>query len=72
VHEAPGFVDLYAHTLAALLEAHPWLPLADPQACTALDQRVQAIADEFASGVLVSPRSRRELSAVHYRLSNRT
>ncbi|MGW5820418.1 helix-turn-helix domain-containing protein [Streptomyces noursei] len=60
--ESPGYVDLYAHSLWALLTAHPWLPQASLTLAHSLAGRVARILDD---GV-ISPRSRRELGAVHY------
>ena len=60
--EAPGYVDLYAHSLWALLTARPWLPQAVPALAEVLAGRCASILD---AGRL-SPRSRRDLSAVHY------
>ncbi|MEW1675538.1 XRE family transcriptional regulator [Streptomyces noursei] len=69
LHQAPGYVDLYSHTLWALLTAHPWLPLADPQLADRLSTRSTQLLDDNG----ISPRSRRELSTVHYVLrENRT
>ncbi|MEV8534701.1 helix-turn-helix transcriptional regulator [Streptomyces sp. NPDC051211] len=69
LHLAPGYVDLYTHSLWALLTAHPWLPLASPTLAASLDTRTDRLLSE---GVL-SKRARRELSAVHYVLrQNRT
>lgn len=64
LHQAPGFVDLYAHTVWALLEAHTWLPLAAGDLTRALANRTTQLLD----GSALSERSRRELSTVHYRL----
>ncbi|MFF8369282.1 hypothetical protein ACF05W_10615 [Streptomyces lydicus] len=61
-HESPGYVDLYAHSLWALLTAHRWLPQASPTVAHALADRIARILDEGS----ISPRSRRELGAVHY------
>ncbi|MFF3544403.1 XRE family transcriptional regulator [Streptomyces platensis] len=61
-HESPGYVDLYAHSLWALLTAHPWLPQASPTLADTLAERVARMLETDA----ISPRSRRELSAVHY------
>lgn len=61
-HESPGYVDLYAHSLWALLTAHPWLQHASPALARALADRVARILDDG----LISSRSRRELSVVHY------
>ncbi|WEB41425.1 hypothetical protein MOV08_20570 [Streptomyces yunnanensis] len=60
--ESPGYVDLYAHSLWALLTAHTWLPQASPALARSLAGRVARILD---AGV-ISPRSRRELGAVPY------
>ncbi|MEW2087053.1 XRE family transcriptional regulator [Streptomyces sp. NPDC005283] len=62
LHQAPGYVDLYVHSIWALLTAHPWLPQAAPALAAELDERGARLLD----GDLVSQRSRRELSAVHY------
>ncbi|MGW6411099.1 helix-turn-helix domain-containing protein [Streptomyces vinaceus] len=64
IHQAPGFVDLYAHTVWALLKTHRWLPLAAGGLLQTLTQRTTELLD----GSALSERSRRELSAVHYRL----
>ncbi|MFI1160597.1 hypothetical protein [Streptomyces sioyaensis] len=61
-HESPGYVDLYAHSLWALLTAHTWLPQASPAVARALAERAARILDDG----LISPRARRELGAVHY------
>ncbi|MCF3177072.1 XRE family transcriptional regulator [Streptomyces sioyaensis] len=66
LHESPGYVDLYAHSLWALLTANAWLPQASPLCARALADRVAVILDDGS----ISPRSRRELSAVHYVLSD--
>lgn len=68
LHEAPGYIDLYVHSLWALLHAHSWLPHAVPPLVAELDLRVQRLLD----GGRISARSRRELGAVHYRLQNRS
>ncbi|SFD55979.1 helix-turn-helix domain-containing protein [Streptomyces aidingensis] len=68
LHEAPGYIDLYVHSLWALLHAHSWLPQAVPSLVGELDLRVQRLLD----GGRISARSRRELGAVHYRLQNRS
>jgi hypothetical protein len=62
LHHAPGYVDLYVHSIWALLTAHTWLPQASPALAADLDDRAVRLLD----GDLVSQRSRRELSAVHY------
>ncbi|MCX4635038.1 XRE family transcriptional regulator [Streptomyces sp. RPA4-5] len=61
-HESPGYVDLYAHSLWALLTAHRWLPQASPALARTLAGRVARILETGS----ISLRSRRELSAVHY------
>ncbi|MQS07335.1 helix-turn-helix domain-containing protein [Streptomyces alkaliphilus] len=68
LHEAPGYIDLYVHSLWALLHAHPWLPQAVPSLVTELDLRAQRLLD----GGRISGRSRRELEAVHYLLQKRS
>ncbi len=64
----PGFVDLYAHSLWALLTAFPWLPQAAGP--TARDLRIRSahLLDE----VQLSARARRELGYVHYVLSRKS
>ncbi|WP_405798221.1 XRE family transcriptional regulator [Streptomyces sp. NBC_01506] len=62
LHRAPGYVDLYAHSLWALLSAHPWLPLASPDLANRLSERTGQLLDDR----LISPRSRQELAAVYY------
>ncbi|WP_381198996.1 XRE family transcriptional regulator [Streptomyces maoxianensis] len=62
LHQAPGYVDLYVHSIWALLSAHPWLPHAAPALAAELDGRAVRLLD----GTSVSQRSRRELSEVHY------
>ncbi|MFR9723256.1 XRE family transcriptional regulator [Streptomyces sp. MS19] len=61
-HETPGFVDLYVHSLWALVTAYRWLPLASPDFAVRLGERAETLFD----GGRISPRSRRELSEVHY------
>ncbi|MFG2747475.1 helix-turn-helix domain-containing protein [Streptomyces xanthophaeus] len=68
LHHAPGFVDLYAHTMWALLTAHPWLPQASGQLVQDLAERTRRLLD----GGGISERSRRELSHVNYVLRDRT
>ncbi|MFJ2814323.1 helix-turn-helix domain-containing protein [Streptomyces sp. NPDC087294] len=62
LHQAPGYTDLYAHSLWALLTAHPWLPLAAPDTVIALSDRATRLLD----GDQISSRSKRELTAVYY------
>ncbi|MGW7519721.1 XRE family transcriptional regulator [Streptomyces sp. NPDC054796] len=69
LHQAPGYVDLYAHSVWALLMAHKWLPLASPEEIERLASRTERLLDDAR----ISPRSRHELSTVHYVLrENRT
>lgn len=60
--EAPGFVDLYAHSLWALLTAFPWLGQAAGPIAGPLRERSVQLLD----GATLSARSRRELAHVHY------
>ncbi|MEU7313600.1 XRE family transcriptional regulator [Streptomyces sp. NPDC007083] len=60
--QAPGYVDLYAHSLWALLSSQPWLPLASAELANRLDQRTAQLLDDDR----ISKRSRHELSSVHY------
>ncbi|MGW5234602.1 helix-turn-helix domain-containing protein [Streptomyces nodosus] len=62
LHVAPGYVDLYAHSLWALLTAFPWLPQATGQLAGPLRERTAQLLD----GTAISARSRRELGHVHY------
>ncbi|MFE7583593.1 helix-turn-helix domain-containing protein [Streptomyces gardneri] len=64
LHDAPGTVDLYVHSLHTLLHLHPWLPLADPAAARHLQER----ATELLEARILSPVSRRDIESVHYRL----
>lgn len=64
LHEAPGTVDLYVHSLHTLIRLHPWLLMADPAAARHLRQRAARLLDAR----LLSPVSRRDLESVHYRL----
>ncbi|MEU6928343.1 XRE family transcriptional regulator [Streptomyces sp. NPDC046374] len=68
MHQAPGYVDLYVHTLWALLTAHPWLPQASPVLALDLAERAELLLE----GGGTSERSRRELNTVHYVLRDRT
>ncbi|MFI2736639.1 helix-turn-helix domain-containing protein [Streptomyces sp. NPDC018711] len=64
LHDAPGTVDLYVHSLHTLLHLHPWLPLADPAAAQHLRER----APELLDARVLSPVSRRDVESVHYLL----
>ncbi|MDX3851744.1 hypothetical protein [Streptomyces sp. AK02-01A] len=69
LHQAPGYVELYVHSLWALLTAHRWLPLALPDLAARLAKRTEQLLGDSR----ISSRSQRELSAVHYVLGeNRT
>jgi len=64
MHETPGSVDLYVHSMWAILTAHPWIPLADPTLAT-------QIADRFTrplDGNVISTRPRQDLNSVQCRL----
>ncbi|MEV8103155.1 helix-turn-helix transcriptional regulator [Streptomyces sp. NPDC088135] len=63
--EAPGFIDLYVHSLYSLLVLAPWLPQAAGPLTARLCQRTEQLLD----GGQLSARSRRELGMVHYVLS---
>ncbi|WP_241691572.1 XRE family transcriptional regulator [Streptomyces sp. GZWMJZ-114] len=62
VTPSPGFVDLHAHSLWALVEAYPWLPMAAPRLGPHLRSEVSRLLD----GPGLSPRARRELAHIHY------
>lgn len=62
LHVAPGYVDLYAHSLWALVSAFDWLPRAAGPTAGTLRERVGELLD----GAALSSRSRRELARVHY------
>lgn len=69
LHRAPAYVDLYVHSLWALLTTNRWLPLADAE----LTEELCAHAVRLLDHEGISQRSRRELSLVHYVLrENRT
>ncbi|MFJ9183995.1 XRE family transcriptional regulator [Streptomyces anulatus] len=69
LQQAPAYMDLYVHSLWALLTTNRWLPLADPVLADALATQTAQLLDHEG----VSPRARRELSTVHYVLrENRT
>ncbi|GAB2713845.1 helix-turn-helix domain-containing protein [Kitasatospora kifunensis] len=66
IHEAPGYVDLYAHSLWALLTVRPWLPQAAPELVTTLAGRTGRLLDSGR----ISSRARRDLDALQYLLQN--
>ncbi|MDT9683571.1 XRE family transcriptional regulator [Streptomyces sp. TRM76323] len=68
LHHAPGYLDLYAHTLWALLTARPWLP----QASQVLAADLRTRTEDLLDGDRITARSRRELTTVHYVLRERT
>lgn len=59
-----GYVDLYAHSMSALLAARPWILDADP----GLRVRLRECLPRLLDGAVISVRSREELGRVHYRL----
>ncbi|MBT2491697.1 XRE family transcriptional regulator [Streptomyces sp. ISL-96] len=67
LHQAPGYVDLYVHSLWALLTAYPWLPQASGPLVCELEKRT----GQFLDGGGISTRSRRELVTIHYVLRER-
>ncbi|MFD3549802.1 helix-turn-helix domain-containing protein [Streptomyces sp. NPDC058655] len=62
IHLAPGYVDLYAHSVWVLVCAFPWLPQAAGRFAAPLHGKVAELLD----GAGLSERSRRELGAVAY------
>ncbi|MFH9263989.1 hypothetical protein ACH4KN_06965 [Streptomyces sp. NPDC017546] len=69
LHQAPAYLDLYVHSLWALLTSNRWLPLADPVLADGLAAHTARLLDHDG----ISLRARRELSAVVYVLrENRT
>ncbi len=66
LHRAPGYVDLYVHSLWALLTAFGWLPQATGQLAQPLRERAAQLLDEAQ----LSDRSRHELARVHYVLDH--
>ncbi|MFE9847720.1 helix-turn-helix domain-containing protein [Streptomyces sp. NPDC005576] len=62
LHLAPGYLDLYAHSLWALLTAFPWLSQAAGPLAGPLREQTGLLLDQAA----LSMRSRRELADVHY------
>ncbi|MET9511990.1 HD domain-containing protein [Streptomyces flavidovirens] len=57
LHLAPGYVDLYAHSLWALLTAFPWLG----QAAGPLAGPLREWTSQLLDGAVLPTRSRREL-----------
>ncbi|WP_306325310.1 XRE family transcriptional regulator [Streptomyces venezuelae] len=68
LHRAPGYVDLYAHTLWALLGAYPWLPRAAGLLARDVGERTGRLLDAGE----ITGRCRQELSTVYYVLRDRT
>ncbi|MEV7977251.1 helix-turn-helix transcriptional regulator [Streptomyces sp. NPDC086519] len=64
LHQAPAYMDLYIHSLWALLTVNRWLPLADPALADGLGAHTARLLD--LDHDRISPRARRELSSVHY------
>lgn len=64
LHDTPGTVDLYLHSLTILLGSTPWLAQASPDATGRFADR----ATELLDGHLISRRSRQDLQCVQYRL----
>lgn len=62
LYQAPGYAGLYIHSLWALLTAHRWLPLAAPDLTKQLSARIEQLLGDSR----ISPRSRQDLSSVHY------
>ncbi|MEU7643385.1 helix-turn-helix domain-containing protein [Streptomyces huasconensis] len=62
LRQAPGYADLYIHSLWALLGVYRWLPLAAPEIAAALTGHAASLLD----GDRISARARRELVTVHY------
>ncbi|MEV7915248.1 helix-turn-helix domain-containing protein [Streptomyces griseus] len=62
LHQAPAYMDLYVHSLWALLTTNRWLPLADPVLAEGLAAQTARLLDQDG----ISQRARRELSAVDY------
>ncbi|MEU3283342.1 XRE family transcriptional regulator [Streptomyces antibioticus] len=48
LHQAPAYLDLYIHSLWALLTTHPWLPLADPELTDTLHAHNSGLLDSNA------------------------
>ena len=59
---APGYVNLYAHSLWALLMAFPWPVRAAGPVAGPLRERAEQLLD----GSALSVSARRELAFVHY------
>ncbi|MBD3545738.1 hypothetical protein [Streptomyces sp. JV180] len=62
LQQAPAYMDLYAHSLWALLTVNRWLPLADPALAEALAAYIARLLNHDG----ITPRARGELSSVHY------
>ncbi|PJN34220.1 transcriptional regulator [Streptomyces sp. CB02613] len=60
LHQAPAYMDLYVHSLWALLTTNRWLPLADPVLAEGLAAHTARLLDHDG----ISPRARRELIVV--------
>ncbi|MER6392821.1 hypothetical protein ABT236_30725 [Streptomyces sp. NPDC001523] len=45
MHFAPGYVDLYTHSMWSLSHAHPWLPEALPSLSVSLAQRLDRLLE---------------------------
>ncbi|MFF4768439.1 hypothetical protein ACFY1V_18185 [Streptomyces sp. NPDC001255] len=59
---SPGFADLHAHSLWALAEAYPWLPMAGND----LGGTLATHADRLLDSPGLSSRARRELAGIRY------
>lgn len=66
--QSSGFVDLYAHSLWSLVEAHRWLPQAAPTLAAEVADLSALILDEGQT----CSRARHELSVVHFVLRQQT
>jgi hypothetical protein len=62
IGQAPGYLDLYVHSVATLLAMHPWLPQATPALGLMLRERTSELLD----GRETSRRARRDLNGLHY------
>ncbi len=61
LHDAPGTVDLYIHSVTTLLHLNPWLSLAAPDAVRYFGERTDELRDRQA----LSPGSRNDLDSAH-------